>query len=208
MRIKTIFFDIEIEWLLILVILISIFSNTVRNFLTFYYICYLFIIFHELAHINIGILFNKEIEKVKFSFSGACAVFKRENKSVNKLEVLVYLAGPLSNLLLAYIFRDNRFIFEINLLLAMINFVPIKPLDGYNILNELLKNFFDNYYKRENIYNKISIIFLCIITILSFIQLIYQKNPSILIFIVYLIILNLTQKSSINIERIINKISS
>ena len=52
--------------------------------------------------------------------------------------ILVYLSGPLANIMLAIIFRNIRMVYEINMALALINLMPINPLDGYNILKLIL----------------------------------------------------------------------
>lgn len=71
---------------------------------------------------------------------------------------LVALAGPLANLLTAFLFAlairilpfgDSNFIFGFvvyaNILLAIFNLIPIPPLDGSKILFHLLPSSFDNF---------------------------------------------------------------
>jgi len=67
---------------------------------------------------------------------------------------IVALAGPLSNLILAFVFGISlrffpqiysfSFIVWINILLAVFNLVPIPPLDGSKILFAVLPSRFDN----------------------------------------------------------------
>lgn len=77
-------------------------------------------------------------------------------KDPKKGQILVSLAGPLSNIILAFITQkfiaisgyNNIFLtmlVEINILLAAFNLIPIPPLDGSSILNQILKP--QNYYK-------------------------------------------------------------
>ena len=76
--------------------------------------------------------------------------YKIENEDSYFYNILIYLAGPISNIILALVFYRIRFIFEINLSLAIINLFPIYPLDGYNVLENV---FGDNI--KKNIYLKI-----------------------------------------------------
>lgn len=77
-------------------------------------------------------------------------------KDPKKGQILVSLAGPLSNIILAFIIQkfmflsgtNNNFLnilVEINILLAAFNLIPIPPLDGSSILNQFLKP--NTYYK-------------------------------------------------------------
>ncbi|MNV89742.1 hypothetical protein D3C71_1840630 [compost metagenome] len=75
MKFKTSFFDIEIEWLLILVILISIFSPIINRLIQPFYICYFFILFHEMSHVFIASIFGKNTEKIKLSLSRSLRCF-------------------------------------------------------------------------------------------------------------------------------------
>lgn len=214
MKIKNNILNIEIEWLFILTILISIFSIRMRNFLQTYYICYLFILFHELSHVFLAAIFGKKINELKLSLAGACAIFKYSafNKNTIKdsiINVLIFSIGPISNLILAYIFRYNLMLFQINLFLAILNLVPIKPLDGYNIvlnLLDILHYILGYYFKIKNIMKFIEMLFLISISLLSVYQLICYKNPSVVIFIVYLFLIRNLQKNKVDIGRIISNI--
>jgi Zn-dependent protease len=77
-------------------------------------------------------------------------------KDPKKGQILVSLAGPLSNIILAFIVQNlitisgynNVFLtilVEINILLAAFNLIPIPPLDGSSILNQIFKP--QTYYK-------------------------------------------------------------
>ena len=119
MKLKFSKVNIEFEIVFIIVFLVFIFSNTIRKILFSFYMCYLFIIFHELAHLTITLLFGKEIENFKFSLSGVCIELKKKRfdlkgnkrlKIENIEEIILYLAGPISNIILAYIFNNNKMI--------------------------------------------------------------------------------------------------
>lgn len=196
MVIKTRLCNIEIEIMLILAILTSVISNTVFKFLYYFFACYLFILFHELMHILVGSLLDKKLIKIKFSISGTCAVFEKEKyfKDTYLKNVLIYLSGPVSNIILAYIFRNNVMIREINMFLAVINFLPIFPLDGYNILLNLLKLII-NEKKAYFIIDKIGNMVIILLVAISIYQIMEFKKITMIIFCIYIFVLKITKKS-------------
>lgn len=196
MVIKTRLCNIEIEIMLILAILTSVISNTVFKFLYYFFACYLFILFHELMHILVGSLLDKKLIKIKFSISGTCAVFEKEKyfKDTYLKNVLIYLSGPVSNIILAYIFRNNVMIREINTFLAVINFLPIFPLDGYNVLLNLLKLII-NEKKAYFIIDKIGNMVIILLVVISIYQIMEFKKITMIIFCIYIFVLKITKKS-------------
>lgn len=203
MKLKFSKVNIEFEIVFIIVFLVFIFSNTIRKILFSFYMCYLFIIFHELAHLTITLLFGKEIENFKFSLSGVCIELKKKRfdlkgnkrlKKENIEEIILYLAGPISNIILAYIFNNNKMICEINIAFAIINLLPIFPLDGYNILDNLLELFSMRLKKREVILEILSNILIFILFFVGIVQLLFLFNPSIIMFSLYVFLIQFNNK--------------
>ena len=203
MKLKFSKVNIEFEIVFIIVFLVFIFSNTIRKILFSFYMCYLFIIFHELAHLTITLLFGKEIENFKFSLSGVCIELKKKRfdlkgnkrlKKENIEEINLYLAGPISNIILAYIFNNNKMICEINIAFAIINLLPIFPLDGYNILDNLLELFSMRLKKREVILEILSNILIFILFFVGIVQLLFLFNPSIIMFSFYVFLIQFNNK--------------
>lgn len=203
MKLKFSKVNIEFEIVFLIVFLVFIFSNTIRKILFSFYMCYLFIIFHELAHLTITLLFGKEIENFKFSLSGVCIELKKKRfdlkgnkrlKKENIEEIILYLAGPISNIILAYIFNNNKMICEINIAFAIINLLPIFPLDGYNILDNLLELFSMRLKKREVILEILSNILIFILFFVGIVQLIFLFNPSIIMFSLYVFLIQFNNK--------------
>lgn len=195
MNIKTPLLNIEIEPLFLTVIFITILSSIFRQYITSYFICYLFIFFHELSHMFVASILAKEIDKFKFSISGVSIKFKEnsyfKNKKIENIKnMAIYFAGPLSNLLLAYLFKSNKMIFNINIFLALVNLLPIFPLDGYNILKNIFFIMNGKENKIKNIFKIIYIITFVIVLSFAIIQIIITKNPSIFIFLIYIYIIN------------------
>lgn len=203
MKLKFSKVNIEFEIVFLIVFLVFIFSNTIRKILFSFYMCYLFIIFHELAHLTIALLFGKEIENFKFSLSGVCMELKKKRfdlkgnkrlKIENIEEIILYLAGPISNIILAYIFNNNKMICEINIAFAIINLLPIFPLDGYNILDNLLELFNMRLKKRETILEILSNILIFILFFVGIVQLLFLFNPSIIMFSFYVFLIQFNNK--------------
>lgn len=182
MKIKTNSFLCEIENLLIIILISFFFSDKIKLFLTSYFVCYLFIIFHELSHIIFASLFGKKIKKIKLSLAGVCVIFNNDDlKIVEKL--IMYMAGPVANICLAVAFYNIDFIFEINIFLAILNLVPVYPLDGYNILKCILDLIHINVLKNVE-YTFLSLLFFISIYILF-----YSYNPSLFIFFIYIMLI-------------------
>lgn len=187
---------IEIEYLLCIAFLVSSISREAMHYLDKYYICLLFAMYHELSHILIASILNRKLRKVFISICGMTAYFKYEYMNKNRLyyikDLLIFLAGPLSNLIIAYIFKDIKFIFEINVFLAILNLFPIYPLDGYNIVKSILHVFFiGNKKKISKITSFISIFCLSILSMICILILYRFNNISSIIFLIYILVLNI-----------------
>lgn len=187
---------LEIEYLLVILLIVSGLSDTIMSFFDKYYICLLFILFHELSHVFVGALLNKRLFKMFIGISGATAFFKYNYLQKDRLyyfkETVIFLAGPMSNVLVAYLFKDINFIFEINIFLGILNLLPIYPLDGFNILKNLLITLFIN---NKNIINSImkiiSITFVLVISIICIIIFFNYNNVFSIIFLVYILFINI-----------------
>ena len=136
---------IYIEESVIIVIFVCLFSKVARNYLEAYYLCFLFIVFHELSHVVVAALLGSNVKVINIKLLGLSVIL--EKTFLGLQAVLVYLAGPLSNILLAILFVDIKVIFEINTTLALVNLLPIAPLDGFNILNVILEEYLNKNLK-------------------------------------------------------------
>ena len=177
-----------IEESAVIVLFVCLLSKIAREYLSNYYLCFLFITFHELSHITIAVLFGGSVKRVNIRISGLSVNILKNFSGIRA--VLVYLAGPLSNIILAMLFRNIDIIFEINMCLALINLVPIKPLDGYNILNVILDIIISR--KTKNMVLKIvSIIAEIMLIFLSVLLIVKYCNISLIILLLYIKIINL-----------------
>ena len=192
MKIKTSLFKIEIEGLFLTLIIISIFSLKTRTYLETYFICYLFIVFHELAHIFVGAIFGKKIELIKITISGVSVLFNKNLfNSSNTQKILIYVAGPISNIILALLFRNIELIYEINIFLAILNLLPIYPLDGYNILCVLSK---EEEKSNKILVERVSKFIFIMLILISIIQIMLFKSLSFALFTLYIIFISKIHK--------------
>ena len=177
MKIKIFGVVLEIKYSFLVLIIISFLSSIFRNYMYYYFACYLFIIFHELSHIFVASIFKCKLKKVEISICGMSANIELTKSKLKN--IIIFLAGPLSNAILFIIFINNQFISKINIILAIINLIPIFPLDGYRIFREI--------GIKTNIFEYL-IYFILLIIGLSL------KNISIIIFIIYVILLKINNR--------------
>lgn len=206
MEINLKYFRIYIEYIFLIVLFVCILSPKIAKILSNFYLCYLFILFHELSHVFVASILRKDIDKLNITLSGVSVSFKIKRYEIGnittKLELLkdiaVYLAGPISNLLLAFLFFKIELVFEINIFLAFLNFLPIYPLDGYNIVNRLFRVFGINKVKASIITDNISNFFIFAFILCSIFIFVYLKNFSFIIFSFYLLVLKYINKKTLN----------
>lgn len=175
---------VEIDLRIIALVLIFVFTSQAK----IYFLFFLFIFLHEMAHIVVGKLFKMQISDVSlgiFGFSAQIYCYGRENVIA---KIFTYLAGPIFNLILAFIFcltKANIELIQINFILGVLNLVPILPLDGGRVLKEIIKVFYGN--KKASIFMiEFTKITLIIISLIYSIAILKLKNISILCLIFYL----------------------
>lgn len=154
-------------------------------------------IFHELCHLIIIKYFHFKIEEIYLiPFGGQIKIKCLKNHSP-LIDVIIYLAGPLGNMILlslGFIIKNDN-LKTINLTLFLFNLMPIMPLDGFHILSNLFSLKLPYFYALR-ICLIISILFATIILILApFI------NYSILILAGYMIFISLNELISNNLYK-------
>ena len=109
-------------------------------------------------------------------------------------EIILYLSGPFSNIIMALMvlvsgFKNEYFVdvYYKNLSLFLINILPIIPLDGGMVVKKIL-NYYLGYDGGNKAIKVISVMFLMIVLTL-FVVLLYNEefNPSMCIFAVFII---------------------
>lgn len=128
----------------LLILLIFLFVNPLTAF-----IIIISIIIHEVAHGYIAIKRGYGLDKIHIGvFVSYASILNIKNI---KDDLVITLAGPVSNFLLAFVsviflvFLENTIFKEffaqlvvLNLIFGTINMIPILPLDGGHILKDIL----------------------------------------------------------------------
>ncbi len=169
----------------------------------------LFAFIHEIAHMCAGMALKLKPEMLEIEPFGIGIVFESfENTEKNK--IIISLAGPLINLLIAITFmfikiNSQELIINANLLLAIFNLIPIYPLDGGRILKAIIK-IKDKKGITEDILNKISNILMILLTAGSSILILIYKNIGLLLIIAYLWIIVIKENNKYTLKKKINKL--
>lgn len=216
--------QIKIDLKIFIVVLIFLLTRQ----LEIYCVIMLFAILHELGHLITGIILGFKPRKIELLPVGVSACFYMNLKNYNeKLEcanilalkkIIIAISGPSTNFIIALICGffevslfniSTEFIVFSNLLIGFFNLIPIYPLDGGRIVKSILyiKYGLKSSYKYTYILSNVTIIFL---TIVSSIAILYLKNISILIILMYLwfmvIVENKRYNSKMNIYKLIENI--
>ena len=174
---------IKVDLKIFLIIILYILTKNIEVFA----MSFIFILLHELGHAITGIILGLKIKKININVFGLSIEFENYGKERINNKIIIDMAGPAINIIsfiVAVIFK-NKEIAYINILLAIINSLPIYPLDGGRIVkNLLLKK--HNYKQVVGYTEKISKNTLIIITAVSSLVILYIKNFGIFLVIIYL----------------------
>lgn len=204
---------IKIDFKVFLLIFCYLITNKIRAFS----IIFTFILVHEIAHLLTGILLGLKPKKILFAIAGFSIEFEERNvknyllKSKKRIKnnIIIDLGGPAINFLLAIVFLFMKipdFVYA-NLIIFLINILPIVPLDGGRILRNILMYKY-TFKTVNNVMIEISKYNLIILTLLSSMIIVYLQNPAIAIFILYLWILYIKEKHNSNMIKNMYKIIS
>ena len=174
---------IKVDLKIFLIIILYILTKNIEVFA----MSFIFILLHELGHAITGITLGLKIKKININVLGLSIEFENYGKERINNKIIIDIAGPAINIIsfiIAVILKKEEIAY-INILLAIINLLPIYPLDGGRIVkNVLLKKY--NYKQVVGYTEKISKDTLIIITAISSILILYIKNVGIFLVIIYL----------------------
>lgn len=181
---------IKVDLKIFLIIILYILTKNIELFA----MSFIFILLHELGHAITGVILGLKIKKININVLGLSIEFENYGKERINNKIIIDMAGPVINiisLIIAVILKKEEIVY-INILLAIINLLPIYPLDGGRIVkNLLLKK--HNYKQVVGYTEKISKNTLIIITAVSSLIILYIKNFGIFLAIIYLWSIALTE---------------
>ena len=146
-------------------------------------ISFLWIILHEFAHILTARKFGCTFNKINISILGVKADLIDFNELLEKNKLIVYLAGPVFNIIMSIVLYYLYSVFglsylkssiTINICLGIFNLLPAYPLDGARILEILLSKKF-LYKKSKKLPERISFIISGVLFILFNIMLLLHR---------------------------------
>ncbi len=175
-----------IHWLFVVLLFFCYINRQLETLILSYFI----IAVHELSHLLAAKFIGLSCSNITIYPFGLN--LKLKNTIIYSLsdEIILYLSGPLSNILMALlslmIGMKGDFYYK-NLALFLINILPIVPLDGGMIIKKIL-NYRLGYDGGNRAMRVISLLFFCVVLLL-FAALLYMQefNPSLCIFAAFLV---------------------
>ena len=137
---------IKIHYSLIFLFILSLFTGSF--FKIFSIIICIFI--HEFSHYIYLKLFKVKVKHLELSIIGGILETEEVNLSLFK-KLIINLSGICSNIFIIIIIScfkitSLNYLISYNLCIIIFNLIPIIPLDGFRILNDLLSNIYDDDY--------------------------------------------------------------
>lgn len=164
------------------------------------FLSFLAALIHESGHILLYLLFDDMPSRLEFGIFGIRITQKNAVSLSCRQEIAVAAAGPIMNFMVAlflcimiiFMHSDTnslRMAAGLNLLLGIVNFMPIEPLDGGKVLFYAIAHRKDAQYAEKAV-NLCSVLFLLPLMALGFyFALFCGYNPTLLIMCIYLCVL-------------------
>jgi stage IV sporulation protein FB len=168
---KNIYHKVKIQPLFYLFLFLVLITGQVKTFISLMIV----ILFHELGHIIVALIFKWNIKKIIILPFGCMTEFQEKLNRPIYQEFLILIAGPIFQIILSFFYHVP---FSYPLLLF--NLLPIYPLDGSKLVF-LLCNIICSYYYSYIITFFVSYLFI-------FLLIIKYHNFMILLFSIYLLI--------------------
>jgi len=160
-------FLLFISWILLMQLIAREPVQTIITIISEVLLVFICVLLHELGHALTAMYYKIPIKEIQLLPVGGLTFFNRQPTGPRQ-EIMVSLAGPLVNIIISLamipllpagtafwqiekiflnIHTANifQFIYNINIILAIINLVPALPLDGGKILKGILELFFSSY---------------------------------------------------------------
>lgn len=193
--------QIKINLQIFLFIIIFILTHQIE----IYSYIMIFAFIHEIGHMLAGIILKLKPKSLNLMPFGVSITFEdyTYKKLIEIKKILIALAGPLTNIIIAIlgiIFNFKEIIIYSNILIALLNLIPLYPLDGGRILKGFIRIKL-NKEEADNIINKISNILIILLTAVSSIAILYLKNIAIVFILAYLWIIIIKENKKYRIKK-------
>ena len=137
---------IKIHYSLIFLLILSLFTGSFFKILGII----ISILIHEFSHYVFLKLFKVNVKNLELSIIGGILEINDKNISLIK-RLLINSAGVISNLIVILLIKITNinslnYLVYYNLFIIIFNLIPIIPLDGFRILNDLLSSIYDDNY--------------------------------------------------------------
>lgn len=139
-------FKIKIHYSLIFLLIISLFTGSLFKIL----FILLSILLHECSHFICLKLFKVDVKYLEVSIIGGILNINSNNLSLLK-KLIVDISGVVANIFIIIIIKllgiySLNYLIIYNSMMILFNLIPIIPLDGYLILNDILETIYDEMY--------------------------------------------------------------
>lgn len=207
--------ELKIDLKIIFFALIFFFTGQIE----IYCLCLLFALIHELGHIIVARFLGYKLLKFKVMPLGFSIFLQTNIEDYNKKikkgntyvlkNLIISMAGPITNIILFIIalflpieLMLKEKIIYLNAIIAIFNLIPMYPLDGSKVLQNILKLFCSNKesYKYTNMVANATLI---IFTIFCSIFILYAKNIAVVAILIYLWYINIKENERQKIRNII-----
>ena len=137
---------IKIHYSLIFLLILSLFTGSFFKILGII----ISILIHEFSHYVFLKLFKVNVKNLELSIIGGILEINDKNISLIK-RLLINSAGVISNLIIILLIKITNinslnYLVYYNLFIIIFNLIPIIPLDGFRIFNDLLSSIYDDNY--------------------------------------------------------------
>lgn len=204
---------IKVDLKIFLLLVCYILTNQIRTFS----ILFSFILLHEIGHLLTGVILGLKVKRIMCTVAGFSIEFEERNvnnyilKNKRRItkNIIIDLGGPIVNIIFVifgFLIKSADIIYA-NLIIFLVNILPIVPLDGGRILKNILMYKY-TFKTVNNVIIEISKYNLIILTLIGSIVIVYLKNISISIFIIYLWCLYIKEKHISNMIKNMYRIIS
>lgn len=181
---------ISFHYSFLFLIVVGLFADLLKEVLVFSSI----ILVHELSHAFFAFIFKKKIKRITLTMIGGVIEIKGSNLSFFK-EFIINISGILMNIILLLLSTEIRniyykeLIYSFNMLMILINILPIYPLDGFRIFEDIV------YYYCNSLKAFKNVILISLFSSIAFLIFgIFKKSYGLIIIGVFLIFKNISLK--------------